>query len=187
MSPDDRRFEIYKLLFENWRFQVKSNWDRSSYFALFETAALVGVWRILETQSRLSLGLPPLGSLLTLVWTLSNHKSGHYGDYWWHALARIETEGFPDSPSKINFVSQYDANLQTFRFKKLWPSLNYSMLMQCVPMIFSLVWAGLIIKGLRQIEYGNTLESLAAIGAAFVGAVCVLLQGYLLGKAKKPK
>jgi hypothetical protein len=34
------RLEVYKTLFETWRFEVNSHWQRSSYFAAFETVAV---------------------------------------------------------------------------------------------------------------------------------------------------
>jgi hypothetical protein len=40
-----------------------------------------------------------------------------------------------------------------FEIKKLWPSTNYTMLMQYVPLIFALAWAALIAKGLLTFDY----------------------------------
>ena len=34
-GAENDNFDTYKLLFENWRFQVQNNWQRSSYFAVF--------------------------------------------------------------------------------------------------------------------------------------------------------
>jgi hypothetical protein len=32
------RLDLYKIIFETWRSQVDSSWQRSNYFAAFETA-----------------------------------------------------------------------------------------------------------------------------------------------------
>ena len=40
--------DVYKVMWDTWRSQVDSYWQRSGYFALFETAAIGGclaTWR----------------------------------------------------------------------------------------------------------------------------------------------
>lgn len=39
-SNTQASMEVYKTVFETWRAQVDSYWQRSNYFAAFETAAL---------------------------------------------------------------------------------------------------------------------------------------------------
>ncbi len=45
-SPDRRNdlMEVYKTISDTWRSQVDSSWQRSTYFAAFEIAALGGCW-----------------------------------------------------------------------------------------------------------------------------------------------
>jgi len=47
-SDTDVSIEVYKVVFETWRSQVESYWQRSNYFAAFETAALTGCWYLVE-------------------------------------------------------------------------------------------------------------------------------------------
>ncbi|MGB7592698.1 MAG: hypothetical protein WCD04_02770 [Terriglobia bacterium] len=178
---DDPAFEIYKLLFENWRFQVQSNWGRSNYFAVFETAALGGAWFVLCSNKVCGVCVSWLGAALTLVWTLSNHKSGHYIEYWWRALRRIER----DLPGGgVNWVSRYDDNCTDFRITKLWGRLRYSTLMQAVPTIFMFAWLGLIFKGC----YGSIHSYFCRwVAVALLIGPWLVLQIYLLFKTRERK
>jgi hypothetical protein len=60
--------EVYRNVYETWRFEVDSYWQRNIYFAAFETAAIGGCWYLLEHQ-RLVMGLvfAALGTGLTLL------------------------------------------------------------------------------------------------------------------------
>ena len=55
-APNERDgeqlFTVYQQLFETWRSQVDSYWQRSNYFAAFETAAIAGCWHILTAKDR---------------------------------------------------------------------------------------------------------------------------------------
>lgn len=88
--------EVYKTIFETWRSQVNSYWQRSNYFAAFETAAIAGCWH-LASSSRLleagaSVGLCVLGIWLTVVWYLSNDKTHTYVRHWWNAIGKLEEQ-----------------------------------------------------------------------------------------------
>ncbi len=47
-SSHSIELEVYRTTFETWRFEVDSYWQRNSYFAAFETAAITGCWYLLE-------------------------------------------------------------------------------------------------------------------------------------------
>src|SRR5947209_15084 len=87
--------ESYKTVLETWRFQVNSYWQRSSYFAAFETVAMAGYWKLLREP-----GVPRcvavvfgiLGIALTIVWWLSNRKTRDYVEYWWRSLMELEAK-----------------------------------------------------------------------------------------------
>ncbi len=48
--------EVYKTIFDTWRSQVDSSWQRSSYFAAFEIAAVGGCWLLVSGLTRLPVG-----------------------------------------------------------------------------------------------------------------------------------
>jgi hypothetical protein len=138
--------QMYHLIFENWRFQVTSNWQRTNYFAVIETAALGGVWKVISDGYAISgLIATLLGILLTAVWFLNDVTAGSYIDYWWRSLARIETDigaslasGTTGAGSAPDLVSNYDANALTYGVKRCW--LSYRSLMRAVPAIFMAGW-----------------------------------------------
>ena len=68
--------DVYKSLFETWRFQVNSHWQRSSFFAAFETVALAACWKLFADKPNtctaiLGVVLAVLGFFLTVVWFLN--------------------------------------------------------------------------------------------------------------------
>lgn len=176
-------FETYKLLFENWRFQVKSNWERSSYFAVFETAALAGAGKVLSNHCWLVPGIvfSALGVCLTLIWTASNHRSGQYTEYWWNALDTLEKQ----CPHKeLKLVSNYKEHCDAFTPPiKKFPPLRYSLLMQFVPTLFIIAWLVLVLHGWFSLSRSHQwgCSSCAAI-SAFLFLVLVF-QVYLLYKS----
>ena len=89
-TNDKLNLQLYSTIWEIWRFQVDSYWQRTSYFAVFETAAIAGVWQVLANRPRLALALAGLGIVLTILWLLNNARTHAYVGYWWQALAEIE-------------------------------------------------------------------------------------------------
>jgi hypothetical protein len=139
--------QIYGLLFENWRFQINSNWQRTNYFAVFEIAALGGVWKIISERYIVSgFVAASLGFLLTIIWFLNDIKAGKYIDYWWQSLSRIEkdiassgAQGEGPRLPALDFVSNYFHNCEIYKIERLgWP--RYQTLMRAVPKIFMLAW-----------------------------------------------
>ena len=71
--------DLYKVLFDTWRSQVDSYWQRSNYFAAFETVAVAACWHLLDTKHFWTeVGLSILGILLTITWYLNNRKTHSY-------------------------------------------------------------------------------------------------------------
>jgi len=140
--------ELYKTIFETWRFQVNSYWQRSSYFAAFETAAIAGCWHLVTgTPAHYKAGafVSALGVLLTIVWLLNNHKTHKYVEYWWGALRKIEerldlplstTDGKTQEKSDFAFVGRHPGSGQP----------PYSCLVQSVPVLFLMAWLALLCK-----------------------------------------
>jgi hypothetical protein len=124
--------EIYKTIFDTWRWQVDSYWQRSSYFAAFETAAIAGCWYLVEKKNSLGVLLALLGILLTAVWFLNNRKTHGYVEYWWKALGQLEANlGAEDA----TFVTRQSGSHY----------LPYRALVQAVPVIFLAAWSTMLV------------------------------------------
>lgn len=131
--------DIYKSLFETFRWQVDSYWQRSSYFAAFETAAIAGCWYLLDKDNKwlwAGFSVSILGTALTIVWFLNNHKTHAYVEYWWNALPLIE------GPLGVNLA----------RGQRGGGCIRYSYLVQAVPVMFFLAWSALLVWGLRALK-----------------------------------
>ena len=74
--------DVYKVMWDTWRSQVDSYWQRSGYFALFETAAIGGCWYLASGRCLLEMvagiGSSILGIALTAVWHRNNEKMHIY-------------------------------------------------------------------------------------------------------------
>jgi hypothetical protein len=146
ISPQDRNelMGVYKTMFETWRSQVDSYWQRSSYFAVFETAAVSGCW-ILVSGSRLveilaGLALSILGTLLTVVWHYSNKKTHTYVRHWWDSVRKIEAR-LNLAPN--DFAEQL-TQAQEIRHQRDG-GIQYRDLIQRVPLLFGIAWAVLFL------------------------------------------
>ena len=135
LSRHEASMEIYRAIFETWRSQVDSYWQRSNYFAAFETAALAGCWLLIGGKHRwMGLVAAALGVFLTIVWWCSNSSAHGYVRYWWESIKVIEAklslqdEGF-------DFVSKHPGS---------GARIPYSGLVQIVPVIFMGGWIALI-------------------------------------------
>jgi hypothetical protein len=132
--------EIYKSLFETWRSQVDSYWQRSNYFAAFETVALAGCWHLLDknhlwTAAALSL----LGVALTVTWFISNKKTHAYVRHWWRAILSVE--------GQLN-LKPNDFATQIEEQRK---ACSYGVVIQTVPVLFGIAWVVLFLLGIRVI------------------------------------
>jgi len=77
------RQEVYGVIFETWRSQVDSYWQRSNYFSVFETAALGGCWYVIEHSHKwIGLAFSIAGFLSALAWLITSVGVHRYVDYW---------------------------------------------------------------------------------------------------------
>lgn len=140
--------ELYKTIFETWRFQVNSYWQRSGYFAAFETAAIAGGWYLIAVERPPQYGasalLSGLGILLTLLWLANNHKTHKYVDYWWKALEKIEPR--LDLPSLGTDLTYYALVSRHTGSGLRW--LPYRCLVQTISALFGVAWVCLFIWSL---------------------------------------
>lgn len=87
------KHEVYRTIFETWRYEVDSYWQRNNYFAAFETVALAGGWYVVEHGHLWSgLAFSVLGLLSTIVWIITSIAVHRYIRYWWQSIKDIEAE-----------------------------------------------------------------------------------------------
>jgi hypothetical protein len=123
------RSEIYKTIFETWRYEVDSYWQRNNYFAAFETVALAGGWYVVEHKYLYSgLFFASLGVASTLIWFVSSIAVHKYIAYWWQCIKDMEA-----------VLSLQDDNL-SFATRHPGSGLHPSRLVHVVPVLFMIAW-----------------------------------------------
>jgi len=131
--------EVYKSLFDTWRFEVNSHWQRSSYFAAFETVAIAACWKLLTDLSGsrwLGAVVVVLGILLTAVWFLNNNKTHFYAVYWLKAVSKIENTLVQRGGEEgIDFATQI--------LSRPRHPIRHRHLVQAVPLLFLVGWVTL--------------------------------------------
>jgi hypothetical protein len=144
----DELLEIYDSTLETWRFQVNSHWQRSSYFAAFETVAVAAAWTLLTNYSSQKLAgivLPVLGIALTGVWFLNNSKTHFYARYWFQKVSDIERKLVERGDEQdIDFASRLLTRQRT-------DSIPHPRLVQSVPLFFLIAWIFLLGFGIRSL------------------------------------
>ncbi len=133
--------EVYKTIFDTWRSQVDSSWQRSSYFAAFEIAAIGGCWLLVSGDRRLpieaGIGFSVGGFLLTVIWAVSTSKMHEYVRHWWDSIQKIEA-ALALSPH--DYAEQLE-----FKREQARSILPYKLLVVSIPFVFSLVWVALFV------------------------------------------
>ena len=140
METDDKLLKVYEQIFWTWRSRVDSYWQRSNYFAAFESAAIAGCWYVLSGdhgQPWAGCTLSGLGLFLTAVWLCNNHKTHKYVRYWWKKPKAIE-EKCDMKSFEADFVTQHPGG----GFPR------YSLLLQAVPAMFLVAWIALFARSL---------------------------------------
>jgi hypothetical protein len=170
--------QIYKSLFDTWRFQVNSHWQRSSYFAAFETVAIGACWKVLTDGYRSTgIMLSGLGIALTIVWFLNNRKTHFYAHYWFQAVGDVETKLMERTGEHgIDFAGRL---LNRPRVDLL----RHPNLVQAVPAIFSIAWFGLLSFGVRsmlQPVHMNSAGTFEAVSLAIAIASLLVSTGSVL-------
>lgn len=146
MDDNERTELIYKTIFDTWRSQVDSSWQRSTYFAAFEIAAIGGCWLLASGEKLLPVGAAIVvsvgGLLLTLIWYLSTKKTQEYVRHWWESVLAIEN-GLLPTPSPYNFAQQLDRKGKD-EYRKLLPG---------IPVLFSAAWIALFTLSIARFTW----------------------------------
>jgi hypothetical protein len=140
MLPPERMMEVYKATVETWRSQVDSSWQRSTYFATFEIAAVGGCWFLVSNTQRLQIAAGAAfsfgGLALTVIWYLSTKKTWEYVRHWWDSICTIE-KSIPLAP--YDFAQQ----LQSKEKEMQW--VRYRTLVFSIPRLFCLAWSAIFL------------------------------------------
>jgi len=128
------RHEIYKTIFETWRYEVDSYWQRNNYFAAFETAALAGCWYVVE-HAYLWPGLvfSLLGLVSTMVWLVTSVAVHRYVDYWWKSIRKIEDKLSLNNDG-FDYATQNHGS-----------GLHPSRLVLVIPLLFAAAWIVILV------------------------------------------
>jgi hypothetical protein len=162
--------QVYKTLFETWRFQVNSHWQRSSYFAAFETVALAACWKLFtdkpDTHPAVGFVLVLLGCTLTGVWYLTNNRTHEYALYWLKAVGEIETMLMKGRGEQgIDFAKKIlDDKRSTIKQSKI----GHRYLERSVPLLFLVAWIALFLFGICHLP---AMERVAMYCAISYGSV----------------
>lgn len=139
--------EVYKVALETWKFQVNSYWTRNSYFAAFETALTFGVWKVSETHPSAGFGFAIVGLLLTTVWFLNNDRLHEYIVFYWERSIALERLALADAAKEEHQETQHlflVSGFDEWRSKRTnhHPKfrINYSDIVQFVPLLFLVAW-----------------------------------------------
>lgn len=191
MMKTDELLELYKSLSDTWRFEVNSHWQRSSYFAAFETVAIAAYWKLLTGpyDSRWAVLLSVLGVLLTAVWFLNNQKTRAYCRHWLRSLISIETKLIERcGEADIDFARQ-------ILFRHRTDIVKHPYLVQAVPTLFYLAWIMPLLFGIsppvvefRAVHHLLTFDSASlAVGIVsfFVSVAATLIARSSLSQAKQ--
>lgn len=123
------RHEVYKTIFETWRYEVDSYWQRNNYFAAFETAALAGGWYVIEhAHPWPGLLFSIIGLASTIIWLITSFAVLKYVRYWWKAIKIIEGELFLANDG-LDFATKNPGS-----------GLHPSKLVLLIPVLFGLAW-----------------------------------------------
>lgn len=177
--------KLYSSLLETWQFQVNSHWQRSSFFAAFETVAVGACWKLLAGKSSgWSTTLAAFGILLTAIWYLINNKSHSYAEYWLRAVSDMEKRFAANDPQLA-----YATALLT-RPRNSW--IRHRYLEKAVPALFLAIWTILFVDGILTTiglgEMHSPLEIAALITSAasfLAGAAAVWIAKSSLSQARQ--
>jgi hypothetical protein len=132
------KHEVYRTIFETWRYEVDSYWQRNNYFAAFETVALAGGWYVVEHKYAWSgLAFSLLGICSTIVWLVTSIAVHKYIRYWWQSIKNIEAELSLDD-YKFAFATEHPGS-----------GLHPSLWVHIIPVLFLLAWTVISAFALR--------------------------------------
>ncbi len=192
MMTTNELLEVYKSLLDTWRFQVNSHWQRSSYFAAFETVAIAACWKLLtdsSCQRWAGVVLSILGIILTWVWFRSNSKVHFYVRHWLKAVCDIERRLIERSDEQhIDFATRILNRPRT-------DLISHPFLVQAVPSVFLVAWVILLSFGIRSVVIESSamghpityefISLVVALVALVLSVATVLIARSSLSQAKQ--
>src|ERR1035441_6935400 len=133
----DMKQEVYKAVFETWRYQSDAYWQRSNYFAAFETAGLAGSWYVLEhSHPVVGLAFSFVGLVSAIAWLVTSVAFHRYVDYWWEKIKDAET---------ANSLKDYGL---AFASDHPGSRLHPSRWVYLIPVLFLITW--IVVLGDRK-------------------------------------
>ncbi len=121
--------EVYKTMFETWRYEVDSYWQRNNYFAAFETVALAGGWYVVEHKHLYSgLSFALLGVISTIIWLVTSIAVHRYVAYWWRCVREAEA-ALSLHERHLSFATQHPGS-----------GLHPSRFIHVIPVLFMAAW-----------------------------------------------
>jgi hypothetical protein len=138
---NELRLEVYKTIFETWRYEVDSYWQRNSYFAAFETGALAGCWYVVEHGyhgSGLAFALAGLAS--TIVWWVTSIAVHRYIEYWWESVQKVEQKLALENDG-FDFATKHTGSR----------GLHASTLVLIIPILFAGSWLVILLFAIRSL------------------------------------
>jgi hypothetical protein len=135
--------ERFESAMSAWKFQVESYWTRNSYFALFETAAAAGVWKLIAdrhwwTSFAFSAGL----IVLTLIWLFNNMRIHEYIRYWWKSAGEAEKAYVASIKMPSEVKPEWILLVHDYETRR--PNQNalipYHLSINAIPVLFILCW-----------------------------------------------
>jgi hypothetical protein len=146
MTPE-LKHEVYKTIFETWRYEVDSYWQRNNYFAAFETVALAGCWYVVEHCHLWSgLAFAFLGAASTVVWFITSLAVHSYIKYWWKSIKKIETELLLKD-SRFDFATEHPGS-----------GLHPSLWVHVVPILFLAAWAVILVFAIHGLSCLSAID-----------------------------
>jgi hypothetical protein len=144
----DLKMEVYKTIFQTWRDEVDSYWQRNSYFAAFETALLAACWYVVDHAHIWSgLAFAVLGFVSALIWLLTSVAVHRYIDYWWRSIKEIEDK-LPLKDEGLNFATKHPGS-----------GMHPSLLVHMTPVLFAVGWVVIFLFALHCLCPGIVCSS----------------------------
>lgn len=183
---DTEMIETRKIAYETWRFQVDSYWTRNSYFAVFEIAAVAGVWKVADRHPWMGAVFCILCMALTLIWLFSNHRVHEYIELWWKKAALLDPESFELANGFSEFREE-ERERKSRWLERVFP-VPYAIAIQGIPSLFLLGWVALAYYSLHGhfsfavsvsppnyvVNMGNVFDPILALAALVTAGFAIV-------------
>ena len=140
--------ERFGVAIENWRFQVSAQWNRATYFSLFQIAAFSSTWNVVTTgRHRYSaVFLTFAACAISIIWFVNSLRMHEYANYWWHRAAAIEKD-FNITPARSLIQSTRDHKGIGARIG------HHSAWMKAIPLVFLSAWLWMLCWSLAEVAH----------------------------------